>query len=90
MLNATVNDDHDYQTNDEEEKKDNVNGCVALSRSLRQLCLELSSLVGLKVAQIQGRIACQICTRHDTSSESKKCCNFTYVYIVTYNRFLNQ
>ena len=68
LLYSTVDDDHDYETDDEEEEEDNVDGCMTLSRSLRQFSLDLSSLRSLKTAEIKSRVTCEICSRDNTPS----------------------
>ena len=70
LLYSTVDDDYDYETDDEEEEEDNVDGCMTLSRSLRQFSLDLSSLRSLKTAEVEGWVTCEICSRDNTSSET--------------------
>ena len=45
LLNTTVNDDHDNQGDNKEEKKDYVDCGVSLSRILFQISLNLTSSV---------------------------------------------
>ena len=43
LLDTAIDDDHHNNGDDEEEEKDNIDGCMALSRPLCQLSLFLSS-----------------------------------------------
>ena len=69
LLYPAIDDDHDDHRDDEEEQEDDVDGCMSLSRSLWQLCLDLSPSIGLEVTEIHSGVAGQVRPWHHTASE---------------------